>query len=276
MKSFCYQNSKILPLHKAHISAQDIGILRGFGIYDGIKMYNSKPFRFNDHLKRFENSATTLSLKIPLSKNKILDAITSLSKKFKNKNPNIKLYLTGGPLINALQFNKNQCTFFIIAEEVTEISKEYIVNGCSLLTHEYQREYPRVKTINYITAVILQPEKKKRKALEILYVKDNKVLECSTSNLFIIKNDTVITPKDNILLGITRRTIIEISKRLKKKVEEREITFEEVLEADEVFITSSYKEVVPVIQIDSKRISNAKPGVLTRKLIEEFKNITKI
>jgi branched-chain amino acid aminotransferase len=271
MKSFCYINGKILQFEKARVGASDIGILRGFGIYDGIKMYKGAPFRLDDHYRRFKNSAKFMGLKVTISRPELLKIILNLSKKFKSRNPNIKLILTGGPTINSIEFSNKAATFYVIAEESKSLPQEYYTEGCSLITHEHQRTYPEIKTINYITAVLLQRNRKKDKALEILYVSDGKVLECSTSNFFIVKNRVIITPKNNILLGITRKNIIEIAHEVGLKIEEREVTLAEMMGADEAFITSSYKEVVPVVKIDNKHIADGRPGEITGRIMVRFR-----
>ena len=139
---------------------------------------------------------------------------------------------------------------------------------------EHGRQFMSYKTTNYIQAVLLQKERKEAGALEILYSFGGRVLECSTSNFFIVKNGRLITPKDDILLGITRKVTIDLA-RPSIKIEERPLGIEETFAADEAFLTSSFKEIVPVVAIDGKKIGGGKVGPITKKLMGSFHRFAK-
>ena len=275
MRTFCYLNGKILPLEKASVSVYDIGLLRGFAIYEALVTYNRKPFQLDDHLTRFRRSAKSLALKIPDSDSKIRATINELVRRSipKNKEAIIRFILTGGKAIDGIDYEYEKPTFYILVEDFNELPKKYLENGCSLIMFEQQRQFAESKTTNYIQAVLLQKARKKGGALEILYVSNGKVLEASTSNFFIVKNNTVITAKSGILKGITRKVTIDLAKS-HFPLKEREIKVKELYSADEAFITSSFKDVVPVVKIGSRRIGNGKVGPVTNEIMRLFKEYT--
>ncbi len=269
-KNYCYLNGKILPVQDAMVSVYDIGLLRGYGIYEGITTYKNKPFRLADHLARFRASAKILDLTVPFSDEEIRGAIESLVSKNGFERTNLRVILTGGNTIAGIEFDADKPTFYILAEEYKSLPSEMYASGASLITHEHQRALPEYKTINYITAVQVQKERKAKGAIEVLYVSNGKVLEAATSNIFIVNDGVVITPKNNVLAGITRKVVIEVAEK-KYSVVEREVTTDELFSADEVFLTASYKEIVPIVAIDGKKIAQGKVGDVTQVLMNDFK-----
>ncbi len=274
MKIYSYIHGEITTSDKLFVSAYDIGLLRGYAIYEGITTRNGKPFFLTEHLKRFRKSASQLDLKVPLSNKKIVLIIEKLTKINKFERSNFRMILSGGKTIDGIQYNKNKPTFFILAEKWKSISEDIYDMGGKLIVEEYQRFMPESKTTHYITAVKLQTKRKNLKAIEILYISKNKVLECSTSNIFIFKGNTLITPQNNILLGITRLVVLRIAKK-HFKIEERDITADELREADEIFITSSYKDIVPITKVENKKIGLGVVGKNTRFIMEMFSNFDK-
>jgi branched-chain amino acid aminotransferase len=146
-------------------------------------------------------------------------------------------------------------------------------NGVKIITNEYLRTLPTSKTSNYLNAVLLQKYKNKHKALEILYVNNGEVLECSTSNIFIVKNGTILTPKEKVLKGITRKNVIDIANKNKITVKETELKINELKNADEVFITATNKKVVPIVNIDDFKIADGKVGKTTKFLLNEYNKL---
>ena len=136
---------------------------------------------------------------------------------------------------------------------------------------EYSRNYSKIKHTNYIEAIKNQSLKKKFGAFEILYIKNKIVFECSTANIFIIKKNIIYTPKDGILFGITRQLVIDLIKKNNFKIKEKVIKEKELYSADEVFITATNKNILPVVKINNKKINNKLVGENTKKLISLFK-----
>ncbi len=259
-----------MPLAEAKISILDIGLLRGYGIYDGLSVINGRVLRFFDHWQRFERGAKALNLKIPVTKEILEQKILEITEKSGfSKRSNIRLILTGGPAIGGIEYDFEQPTFYAIAEKWNPLPNEYFQKGVKLVTYEYQREMAEIKTTNYVTAVNLQNFRKESDALEILYIHKGLVLECATSNIFIVKDGVVITPVENVLEGITSKIVQELASD-GYKLERRNIRVEELKSLDEVFITSSFKDVVPVTTIDDYTVGSGEVGPVTKDVMNRF------
>lgn len=275
MKPYCYLNGKILPLADAHVGLYDIGLLRGFGIYEGLITHNRKPFMVDEHLKRLRVSAENMRLTVPASDVEIAEAMKELVEHnvSADKEALFRVILTGGNAIEGMEYNQDTPTFYILAEEFTPVTEVYLENGCAVGIFEHQRKFPETKTINYIQAVLLQQTKKEQGVMEIIYVSNGVVLEATGSNLFIVKNRVLITPKAGILLGVTRQVVLRLAKQ-RYAIEERDISLEEVYAADECFITGSFKEVVPVVKVGDTQISDGKVGEVTKDIVKSFHEFT--
>ena len=273
-KIYCYLDGKIITSDKLLVSGYDIGLLRGYAVYDGITTHNKKPFYLSAHLDRFRKSSLRLGLKIPLTDAAITKIIETLIKKNGFHRANLRLILSGGETIAGLEYRASRPTFFIIAEKWNPLPKHLYEKGGKLITENHLRFMPETKTTHYITAVKLQSKRKKAKAVEILFVSNGEVLECSTSNIFMFIGDVLVTPQDNILLGITRRAVLDIAEK-HFKIEERTITMAELMKASEIFVTSSFKDIVPIVKIDRKIVGGGRVGKNTRKLMKLFSELTK-
>ena len=273
-KIYCYLNGKIVTSDKLLVSGYDIGLLRGYAVYDGITTHNKKPFYLSAHLDRFRKSSLRLGLKIPLTDAAITKIIETLIKKNGFHRANLRLILSGGETIDGIEYRASRPTFFIIAEKWNPLPKHLYEKGGKLITENHLRFMPETKTTHYITAVKLQSKRKKAKAVEILFVSNGEVLECSTSNIFMFIGDVLVTPQDNILLGITRRAVLDIAEK-HFKIEERTITMAELMKASEIFVTSSFKDIVPIVKIDRKIVGGGRVGKNTRKLMKLFSELTK-
>ncbi|PIP55647.1 MAG: hypothetical protein CO183_01040 [Candidatus Zambryskibacteria bacterium CG_4_9_14_3_um_filter_42_9] len=270
MKQYCYLDGKIRPLDEAKISVSDIGLLRGYGVYDGLAVMGGKVFRLADHWRRFTRGAEALNIKIPITEVALEKKIINLTEKSGLKDrANIRLILTGGETLEGIEYDFNKPTFFITAGQWKSLPNEYYEKGIKLMTYDYQREMPEIKTINYITAVRLQTLKKKEEATEILYVHKGMVLEGATSNIILVKDNTLITPVANVLEGVTRKVVEELISG-DYKVEKRDIKEAELKSADEAFITSSFRDIVPVTKIDNFTVGNGQVGTITKEVMNRF------
>ncbi len=276
MNQYCFLNGKIVPMEEAKVSVLDIGLLRGYGIYEGIAGIKGKPFRFSDHWDRFLSGAHILNLNVPITHDSAEKKIIELlEKNGHTERANIRIILTGGNTINGIEFDFENPTFYIVTEKWEKLKDEYYTEGAKLITQRHLRELPEYKTINYIKSVNLQDHRKSEGAAEILFTYDDQILECATSNIFIVKDGVVITPEEDILKGITRKVIIEICNG-KYSIETRPIDEGELRVADEVFITSSFKDIVPIVKIDEFEVGNGEPGPITKDLMATFAQILKM
>lgn len=277
MEDLCYLNGKMIPLKEARVSVLDLGMLRSFGIYEGITAINSEPFHFDDHFERFAASAEKLSLTLSIDKETALEATRELIRKNipVGERASIRMLLTGGEAEGGLAHVPGRETFYIIVERAEPLPSQWYDQGASLILEEHQRFMPEAKTINYVTAVINQPRRKEAGAAEILYHAGGQMLECATSNAFTVKDGAVITPSENILPGITRKVALALAREAGYPVEERAITLDELYGADETFITSSFKDIVPITSVGGKHIGAGTPGPVTKGLMARFSKILK-
>lgn len=274
VKIFYYLNGKIIEKSKAFIRVNDLGLLRGYGIFDYLKTYNRKPFHLDDHCRRFFVSAASLNLKPSLSPKELKEIIFKLIKKNKNlKELSFRIVLTGGETDDTRTSKKP--TFFIIVEPAHYYPRKVFEKGIKLVTLNYCREFPEIKSINYLLAISRWKDALKKKAGEILYVWQGKVLEATTSNFFMVKKGVLFTPQNEVLPGITKKVVIELAKKNKIKVQEKNLFLKEVLRADECFITATDKEIMPVVKIDNRIIGKGRVGSQTKRLMKFFKNLVK-
>ena len=270
---YCYYNGRILPENKARISLNDIGFLRCYAVFEIFRTYNRKPFLFKEHLARFRNSAEALHLKFPFVEKKLLADITRLLKKNGLADGVVKTILTGGESEDGLNCNYNRPNAYILVKKLPKYSPAIYQQGVKINTFEHQRELPSVKTNNYLTMVKLQKLRLEQAAAETLYVWKSLALEGATSNFFIFKGDILITAKDSILSGITRNFVIKLAKK-RFRVQERDVKFNEIKQADEAFITSATREIWPVVKIDKNKIGDGRVGKNTKILMDLFKEYT--
>ncbi|MBI4086978.1 aminotransferase class IV [Candidatus Kaiserbacteria bacterium] len=276
---YCYLNGRILPEDEAKVSVLDIGLLRGYGIYEAMALVNSTIFRWEDHIARFKKSADFLRITIPHTDKEIRDIIFDLvEKNISDRMPdggemprlNVKCIITGGQALGGIDFDPETPTFYIFLEEWKPLEPTYYTDGARVIVHEHLRQYPEYKTTNYITTALLQKPMKEAGTLEILYTWNGNVLECATSNFFMVKDGTLVTAADNILKGVTRNVVIELARAAGLTVDERAYTLDELLRADEAFLTSSFKDVVPVVQVGDNTIADGLVGATTKKVIGMF------
>lgn len=271
MSDFCYLNGKILPFEKAVINLNDIGILRGYGAFEALKTVNGKIFLFDEHFERLKKSAEYLGIKLPVTKTEIKEIIYELIKKNKIKNAAVRIVLTGGRSANTINFNSGSSTFYILVSELAPLKSEFYNNGAKLITLEYFRQIPELKTTAYLRAIKeINKRQKKEKFFEILYTDKGNILECATSNFFIFKDNKLITAYKGILRGTMRNLVINLAK-VEFTAQESAIKIKDLNSATESFITATNKNILPVVKIDNKKIGDGRPGKNTKKLMEMLK-----
>lgn len=267
MNKYCFLNGKILPLNKAKISPLDLGFCRGYALTETLRTYNGKIFALDKHYERLEKGAKFLKLRL-ISKDKVEKIIEKLIKLNRLKEAKIKIVLSGGVGKKDLEIGKE--TIFIYAEKLKKLPEDFYKNGVKLITSKYKREYFEYKIASYIEIIRNKDLLKKQKAFNILYTYDGYVYECATANIFCFKGKNLITP-DKVLEGVTRYFVIKLAKN-DFNVFIRPLRFKELIKADEVFITSTTIDILPVVKIDNYKINNGKVGEKTKFLMEKWKN----
>jgi len=266
--SYCYLNNKILPFKKAGINPLDLGFLRGYALLEVLRTYNSKIFAFGDHFKRLKNGADFLRLKIPLKKEEIERIIYRLIKINDLKEAKIKIILSGGVSDEDFKIPEKQ-TLFIETEPLKTYPPELYQKGIKLISVNHKRANPQIKVANYVEAIRYHYLLEKKKAHELLYVYDNQVYEGSSSNIFIFKKNQLITPNHAVLPGVTRKYVLLIAKKYFKPII-HPITYKDLINSEEVFITSTTREILPVVQVDQYKINNGRVGEKTKFLMDKF------
>jgi len=266
-KFYCYLNGEVLPVKDTHIHISDLGLLRSYAVFDYFRTYKSKPFMLMDHLERFRNSASDLHLPLNLSNQEIAVIIDDLIEKSEVIDAGIRVVLTGGYSADSMAVTEPN--FMIIIEALPVMPDEVYAKGVSLKTYDYLREIPMIKSTSYLNSIKLQPLKEQYGVFDLLYYHEDEVLEAPRNNFFIFKDNVLITAKDNILKGVTRKKILELAKDV-FEVQERKLTFAEMENADEAFISGTTKRIIPVVKIDDSAVGNGEVGDCTRKLIAVF------
>jgi branched-chain amino acid aminotransferase len=269
----CFVNGQQLDNTQATLKINDLSILRGYGVFDFFRTVNNKPLFLEDHLDRFYYSAKVAQLPITFSKQELRNQIHQLLEINNLPISGIRIVLTGGCTEDS--YTIGAPNLFITQEAISFPTEDKYLNGVKLITYNYLRELPAIKTINYMTGIWLKEEIKKQHAFDALYVNQGQVLELTRSNIFIVtKDDKIVTPANLILKGVSRKIVLEIASS-NYDVEERDIDVEELLHAKEAFLTGTTKRILPIVTIDNHKIGNGKPGKITRQLLDLFNQFEK-
>lgn len=271
----CYANGSYLSRDEIRLDPYDLGFLRGYVIFDVMPVENGKPFLWERHFRRLEDSARALHMELPVSAEEYQEILTKLVGENPFEETSLRTVFSGGPSENGFTPTPGNETFLVLVEALHRPKAETYMNGVKTITLHYERPIPQVKLGNHALAIRDLPRRQAEGAFETIYVNGGTVSEASQSNLFIVKDDTLITTWDNVLWGITQGLVLELAEGLGVRTEKRAMTTEELFSADEVFITGSSKRIVPVVQIDETIIGDGHPGETTKHLIQAFDEYVK-
>ena len=283
MSSKIFLNNRLVDKADATISVFDHGLLYGDGVFEGIRSYGGLVFKLREHLDRLFESAHTLMLEIPMTKERLEKAVVQTLKANRLKDAYIRLVVTRG--VGDLGLDPRKCrqpALFIIADEIMLYPRAYYEKGLQIATVPTVRNHPealnpQLKTLNYLNNILAKIEATNAGVDEaILLNSQGYVTECTGENIFYVRGKCIATPPPyvGILRGITRSVVMRIAKELGFSVEEDVFTRHELYTADEVFLTGTAAEIVPVVKIDNRQIGSGKPGKTTRLLTKEFKKLT--
>jgi branched-chain amino acid aminotransferase len=279
-----YLDGKFVPEADAKVSVFDHGLLYGDGIFEGIRFYNGRVFRLEEHLERLWDSARSICLEIPIGRGEMTEALLETIRQNGLREGYIRLIVTRG--VGNLGLNPAQCkrpSIIIIATTIALYSKEVCETGLTVVTCATRRTSPAalnpaVKSLNYLNNVMARIEANLAGADEALMLNEaGNVAECTADNVFIIKRGNIFTPPiaAGALRGITRSVVFDIAAELGLKVTETDITRHDVFVADECFLTGTAAEVIPVVKADGRMIGNGKPGSITTRMIGRFRELTR-
>jgi branched-chain amino acid aminotransferase len=279
-----YIDGKFYSEANAKVSVFDHGLLYGDGIFEGIRFYNGRVFRLEEHLGRLWDSARSICLEIPMTTQEMTEAVLETIRQNRLRDGYIRLVVTRG--VGNLGLNPEQCknpSVIIIAATIALYHEDFYRRGLSIVTVATRRTSPAslnpaVKSLNYLNNVMARIEANLAGADEALMLNDaGNIAECTADNVFVVKHDEIFTPPitAGALRGITRSLVFEIGAELGVKVVEANITRHDVFVADECFLTGTAAEIVPVVKADGRSIGNGKPGSLTTRIVARFREITR-
>ena len=258
--AWMFLNGQFVKEEEGSLPISDLAIQRGYGVFDFFRTVQHVPLYLDDHLSRFYYSAHKMRLAIKLLPNELKDIILTLIQKNNIPQSGIRLTLTGG--FSQDGYTISAPNLFITQQPLQPPLQKSI----KLMLHDYQRELPDVKTLNYLMGIWLQPFIKERGADDVLYFKDGLMRECPRSNFFIVTpQNVVVTPAKRILKGITRKRVLELAGK-HFAAEERDITVKDLQQAKEAFITSTTKLITPVTQINDLEIDSLHSNAVTHQL----------
>lgn len=278
-----YINGKFYEATEAKVSVFDHGFLYGDGVFEGIRAYNGKVFKLKEHIDRLYNSAKVIMLDIPLAKSQMIEAVLETCRQNQLQEGYIRLVVTRGE--GTLGLNPFTCknpNVIIIADKIQLYPPEYYEKGLAIVTVPTTRNHPNainpaVKSLNYLNNILAKIEAINANALEAVMLNpEGYVAECTGDNIFIVKNNILITPpiSAGALPGITRAVVMELAKLNGIEVREAMLTRYDLYIADEVFLTGTAAEIVPVTKIDGRHIGDGLPGRITKLLEVKFRELT--
>ena len=280
-----YINGKFYAKNEAKISVFDHGLLYGDGVFEGIRSYNRLVFKLREHIERLFESARSIMLKIPLTREELIKAVILTLKKNNLKDAYIRLIVTRGE--GDLGLDPRKCngnaTIIIITDEIALYPQELYKKGLRIVTVPTIRNLPealnpQIKSLNYLNNILAKIEATNSGSDEAIMLDSlGYVAECTGDNIFIVKGKHLYTPPQcmGTLRGITRDAVLEIARKEKIPAHEHVITRHEVYISDECFLTGTAAEIIPVVMVDGRVIGDGKPGKLTFRLLREFKELTR-
>lgn len=279
---YIYLDGEFVPKAEAKISVYDHGLLYGDGIFEGIRLYDGNIFRMKEHVDRLYAAAKAIGLTIPHTPEEITEIVAESCRKNNLSNGYIRLVITRG--VGDLGLSPLKCekpSVFCIAASIQLYPEELYEKGLSIMTAAQRRNKatildPQIKSLNYLNNILARMEGDRRGFPEVLMLThDGIVAECSADNVFIVRKGEIWTAPLHvgILDGITRGAVIDIAKEEGIPLSEREFTLFNAYGADEMFLTGSGAEIVPVVMLDDRTIGTGKPGPITKKILQKFRTL---
>jgi branched-chain amino acid aminotransferase len=262
---FVYLNDQFIEAEKASLHVSDLAIQRGYGIFDFFRVRDNILLYVEDHLDRFMQSASILRLHSPYSKDQLISILCELLKRNNLPASGIRMILTGGYSPDAYQ---PVAPNFIVMQSELAFQDSQTPKTVSMITHEFVRDIPEAKTINYTMGIWLHQKIKEQQADDVLYHRNGVVSEFPRCNFFMVtKDNVIITPDRYVLKGVTRKKILEHAPA-HFRVKEAAVTLQDILIAKEAFLTSTTKRIQSIVKMDGQVIGDGKPGVVTMALLK--------
>ena len=278
-----YIDGKFHEKENAKISVFDHGLLYGDGVFEGIRFYNGRVFRLDEHMDRLYDSAKAICLEVGVEKPALTGAVLETIRQNELRDGYVRLVVTRG--CGDLGLNPTLCpraTVFIIASKITLYSPDKYENGLHVVTCATRRIphgalSPMVKSLNYLNNVLAKIEAQQAGAGEGLMLNEQGyVAECTGDNVFVVKRGEIFTPpiSSGALAGVTRSVVFEMAAEMGIRITEPQMTRYDIYTADECFLTGTAAEIIPAVELDKRAIGGGKPGPITRRLIARFRELT--
>ncbi|MBC8100829.1 MAG: aminotransferase class IV [Armatimonadetes bacterium] len=269
MQNVYYIDGDFVTSDDARLPVADLAVLRGYGVFDFMRTYGGQPFHLDAHLDRLLRSAEQIDLDVPWTHAELRAIVEATVERNDHAESNVRIVLTGGATDDFIT-PLNQPRLMVLVTPAALPPAHYYTDGVKIITERTERYLPGAKTLNYIPAIRALKRARAADAIEAIYVDaQGRASEGTTTNLFAFFGDTLVTAGEGVLPGITRSVVLQLAADI-FSVQQRDLPLSELLTADEVFITSSNKQVMPVVQIDATRIADGVPGVRTRRLMQRF------
>jgi len=274
-----YVDGELRPREAATVSVFDHGLLYGDGVFEGIRVYNRRIFRLDQHLDRLYDSACAIALDVPLAKAEMAEAVRRTVRENRKEDGYIRLIVTRG--VGDLGLDTRKCqrpTVIIIVTDIQVYPQPLYAAGIRVVTSatrqvSHESFDARVKSLNYLKNVLAKIDAVRAGAEEAIMLNaDGFIAECSADNLFVVRGSALLTPspQDGALEGITRGAILSLAAEARVEAREARLTRFDIYTATECFLSGTGAEVMPVVEVDGRRIGDGTPGPLTRRFQEAF------
>ncbi len=268
-----FLNGEYLPIDEARVSVLDRGFIFGDGVYEVIPAYGNRPFRLEEHFRRLNNSLSAVRIDNPYSETQwaaIFDRLLAQH----HGDQSIYLHITRGVAPRDHGFPADTPpTVFVMCSPIAPTNPDYLSKGFAAITLDDIRwQYCRIKSIALLPNILLRQEALDNNATEAILIRSGYVTEGSASNMFIVKDGVIKTPphSDQLLPGITRDLIVELAQQQDMACEEATISEQELLDADEIWLSSSTKEILPITRLNDKPVGNGKPGAVWKTMYQHY------
>ena len=284
MPRIIFMNDHLVPEEEARVSVFDHGLLYGDGVFEGLRSYSGRVFRLDVHLDRLWDSARAISLEIPLAKDVVAKAVNDTLAANKLVDGYVRLLVTRGAGSLGLDPNRTKNPqVIVIADTISLYPREFYEKGLRIVTAATQRVHsaalsPRIKSLNYLNNIMAKLEGLQAGCVEALMLNHKgEVAECTGDNVFVIRSGSLLTPPPDagILEGITRGAVMDLAHAAGIACHEATLTRYDLYTADECFLTGTAAEVIPVVEIDGRKVGSGTPGPITARLTADFHTLVR-
>ena len=279
MPRIIFMNDRLVPEDEARVSVFDHGLLYGDGVFEGLRSYSGRVFRLDAHIDRLWASARAICLEIPLSKEQVAKAVVDTLAANKLTDGYVRLVVTRGAGSLGLDPNRTKNPqVIVIADTISLYPQEFYEKGLRIVTAATQRVQsaalsPRIKSLNYLNNIMAKLEGLQAGCVEALMLNHKgEVAECTGDNVFVVRGTRLLTPPPDagILEGITRGAVMDLAHAAGIDCREATLTRHDLYTADECILTGTAAEVIPVVEIDGRKVGAGTPGPVTSRLKSDF------